>query len=98
MFLTKDNLVLGLVLGMLAPFLGLLGFYFGKFSALSFVDFLHFLAIYKTLFTSVISVSLIVNAGIFTLYINTNRDKTARGIFAATCIYAIICIVVKFWV
>ncbi|MFC4231855.1 hypothetical protein ACFOW1_08130 [Parasediminibacterium paludis] len=97
MFLTKDNLILGVVLGMLAPFLGLLGFYFGKFSALSFTDFLQFLVIYKTLFTAVISVSLIVNAGIFTLYINLGKDKTAIGIFAATCIYAIVCIVLKFW-
>jgi hypothetical protein len=97
MFLAKDNLILGVVLGILAPFLGLLGFYFGKFSAVSLTDFLQFLVIYKTLFTAVISVSLIVNAGIFTLYINSGKDKTARGIFAATFIYAIVCIVIKFW-
>ncbi len=98
MFLKKDNLALGLILGFLAPLLGLLGFYFTKFSAAKFVDFLYFLTIYKTLFTSVISVSLIVNAIIFTVYINTQKDKTARGIFAATCVYAIVCIIMKFLV
>ena len=90
--------MLGLVLGFLAPLFGLLGFYFAKFSALSFGDFLHLLAIYKTLFTSVISVSLIMNAIVFTIYINTQKDKTARGVFAATCAYAMICIILKFLV
>ena len=96
MFFKKDNFFLGLTLGFLAPFLGLVGFYFFKFRALSFTDFLHFLILYKTLFTSVISLSLIINAVVFTFYINTQKDKTARGVFAATCAYAIICIVVKF--
>lgn len=96
MFLKKDNLILGLVLGFLAPFIGLLCFYLVKFRALSFVDFLHFLAIYKTLFTSVISISLIANAVVFTIYINTQKDKTARGVFAATCVYAIVCLIIKF--
>lgn len=96
MFLKKDNLILGLVLGFLAPFVGLLGFYLAKFRALSFVDFLHFLTIYKTLFTSVISISLIANAVVFTIYINTQKDKTARGVFAATCVYAIVCLIIKF--
>ena len=98
MFLKKDNLILGLALGFFAPFVGLVGFYLTKFSALSFGDFLHFLAIYKTLFTSVISVSLILNAVIFTIYINTQKDKTARGVFAATCAYSMLCIIVKFLV
>ncbi len=97
MFLKKDNLLLGLALGFLAPFLGLLSFYFIKFRALSFGDFLHFLVIYKTLLTSVISLSLIANAVVFTFYINTQKDKTARGVFAATCVYAIICIIIKFF-
>jgi zinc transporter ZupT len=98
MFFKKDNLVLGLILGFLAPLLGLLGFYFTKFSTAKFLDFLYFLTYYKSLFTSVISVSLIINAIIFTLYINTQKDKTARGVFAATCVYAIICIIMKFLV
>ena len=96
MFLKKDNLFLGLALGILAPFLGLLGFYLVKFSAGSFIYFLQALASNKTLFSSIISVSLIMNAVVFTIYINTQKDKTARGVFAATCVYAIICIIIKF--
>jgi len=98
MFLKKDHLWLGIILGFLAPILGVVGFYFYKFSSARFIEFLEFMLAWKSLFTSVISLSLIANAAIFTIYINTHKDKTARGIFITTCIYAIICIVVKYFV
>ncbi|MFL9482962.1 hypothetical protein ACI6Q2_09300 [Chitinophagaceae bacterium LWZ2-11] len=97
MFLKKDNLVLGIILGILAPLVGLVCFYFCKFSRLSFTEFLEFLVIWKSLFTSVISISLIANAIVFTVYINTRKDKTARGVFIATCVYAIVCLSMKFF-
>jgi hypothetical protein len=43
----------------------------------------------KTLLSGIVSISLIANAVVFTLYINTRRDNTARGVFIATCVYAI---------
>ncbi len=98
MFLKKDNLVLGIILGFLAPMVGMICFYFLKFKALSFKEFIQFMLLWKSLFTSVISVSLIANAIVFTIYINTQRDKTARGVFVATCIYAIAAILLKFFV
>jgi hypothetical protein len=97
MIFKKDNLRLGLVLGILAPVLGLTVFYFIKFRALNFTEFLQFLFIWKSLFTSVISVSLIANAILFTVYVNTRKDQTARGIFIATCVYAIVGISIKFF-
>lgn len=39
--------------------------------------------------TGIISLSLITNAVVFTIYINRQKDHTARGIFIATCIYAL---------
>ena len=42
-----------------------------------------------------ISVSLLANAIIFTLYINTRRDRTAKGIFIATCVYVIAGLIFK---
>ncbi|MFP5042700.1 hypothetical protein [Parasediminibacterium sp. JCM 36343] len=96
MFLKKDSLILGLVLGFLAPLLGLLVFYFLKFSSISFWEYLQVLVSAKSFFTSVITVSLIADGAIFTIYTNSGRDETARGIFIATCIYAIISIGLKF--
>lgn len=95
-FLNRDNLTLGLVLGALAPFLGLFGFYFAKFSSFSFKDFLELLITWKSFFTAVITVSLLADGIVFTYYTNAGKDQTARGIFIATCIYAIVSIALKY--
>jgi hypothetical protein len=91
----KDNLKLGLIIGLFAPLLGMVGFYFWKFSAYSFIDFIKFLLVEKHLITGMVSFSLLANAIFFTLYINTHKDKTARGIFIVTCVYAILALVLK---
>jgi hypothetical protein len=44
-----------------------------------------------------ISVSLMANAILFTIYINGHRDKTAKGIFLLTVIYAIIAMIFKYY-
>lgn len=93
--LRKDNLKLGLVLGLLAPLLGMLGFYFYKFRRLSFAEFIQYLGIERHLLTAMISFSLLANAIIFTVYINAQKDKTARGIFIITIIYAITALLLK---
>ncbi|MFY7652874.1 MAG: hypothetical protein ACOVQE_09230 [Chitinophagaceae bacterium] len=96
MFLKKDNIVLGAILGLLAPLLGLVIFYFMRFSKLSFWEFLQYLVMWKSFFTSVISISLIANAVVFTLYLNAEKDKTAKGVFFATVFYALFTITLKY--
>jgi hypothetical protein len=49
----------------------------------------------KALLTGIVSISLIANAVVFTRYINNRKDRTARGIFIATCIYAILSLLWK---
>jgi drug/metabolite transporter (DMT)-like permease len=96
-FLKKDNLKLGLVLGLLGPMLGLVTvFYFsGNFRSLNFVEFLDFFFIDNGVITSIGSLCLLANAVLFTIYINTHRDKTAKGIFATTLVYGIGILVLK---
>ncbi|HEX7846547.1 MAG TPA: hypothetical protein VF476_12165 [Chitinophagaceae bacterium] len=89
MIFKKDNLKLGLVLGLVGPILGLVTIYFFKYSSISFGDFLSEFLEEKKLITSIGSLSLLANVILFTLYINTHRDKTAKGIFAVTLIYGI---------
>jgi hypothetical protein len=36
-----------------------------------------------------ISILLVVNIAIFTYYINTRRDQTAKGIFIASLVYGL---------
>jgi hypothetical protein len=95
--LKKDNLKLGILLGVVAPILGLVIYYFAAFYSLrvGFLEFLGYLKQYKTLLTAVSSIALVANAVIFTFYINSHRDKTARGIFVATVVYGIAVLLVK---
>lgn len=94
----KDNLVLGIIAGLIAPVLGVIIFYFLGFYSkhVSFPEFLGYLMQYKTLLTGVSSVALVANAVLFTIYINSRLDKTAKGIFVATIVYAIGVLLVKF--
>ena len=97
MILKKDNFVLGLVLGLIAPVFGILLFKwykFGIFSMKEFFQFIYFEPGYRTLSVA-LSLSLLLNALIFTLYINAGKDRTARGIFGTTAIYGLIVLLIK---
>ena len=89
MIFKKDNLKLGLVLGLIGPVLGLVVIYFIQYSAFSFGDFLTSFMNEKKLITSIGSLSLLANVILFTIYVNTHRDHTAKGIFIVTLIYGI---------
>ena len=95
MIFAKDNLRLGLVLGLLGPLLGLVIVYFIKFPSYSFQDFLTYFMNDNKLITSIGSLSLLANVVLFTLYVNTHRDNTAKGIFAVTLMYGIGILVLK---
>ncbi len=91
----KDNTKYGIVLGFLAPFIGMFIFYKWKLSVLSIKEFFQFILIEKKMLTSMITFSLLANAAIFTLFINTDKDHTAKGIFISTCVWAVLAIVLK---
>jgi hypothetical protein len=93
----KDDFKLGIVLGIVAPVLGLVIYYLISFypSNVGFVEFLQYLKQYRTLLTGVSSISLLANAVLFTIYINGHRDKTAKGIFLATLVYGVAVLLIK---
>ena len=94
--LKKNNLKFGLLLGFIAPMLSLIGYYFYKYSLFSFGDFISLLRDNKSLITAITIPCLFVNIILFTIYINSRRDQTAKGIFAITLVYAIASLVFKF--
>ena len=95
MIFKKDNLRLGLVLGLIGPLLGLVVIYFVKFPSYSFMDFLTYFMNDNRMITSIGALSLLANVILFTIYINTHRDETAKGIFAVTVIYGIGILILK---
>lgn len=95
MFLKKDNLKIGLLLGFIGPVLGLVALRYIKTPSSSFAEFLDMFFNDTRFLTAVGSLSLLVNVILFTIYINTHRDNTAKGIFLITLVYGIGILVVK---
>ena len=97
MIFKKDNLRLGLVFGLIAPIVSLLIYYFIKFyPTFSMREFFFFLRTNKQQVTAISVPCLLLNIVLFTVYINSHRDKTAKGIFVATILYAIGALLFKF--
>ncbi|MBA4141086.1 MAG: hypothetical protein H0X70_11420 [Segetibacter sp.] len=93
----KDSLSFGLLLGFIAPFVGLLLYYLVQFrNVTSLPGFFYYVITEKGLLTAIVSVLLVANAGVFTFYVNRRKDKTAKGVFISTCIYGATALIWKF--
>lgn len=93
----KDHFVFGLVLGFIAPLIGFLVYKFVKFKSLSLEEMIQWMKLNPSLITVSITVSLMANAILFTIYINGHRDQTAKGIFILTLVYAAIALSFKYF-
>ena len=94
--LKKDNLKFGLLLGFLAPLISMVIYYFVRFSQFSVSDVLGLMAREKNQITAITIPCLLLNIVLFTIYVNTHRDQTAKGIFTVTLVYAIAALLLKF--
>ena len=97
MILKQDKLPLGIVLGFLAPLLFFIGYYFFKLypNNVPLREFWSLVMEQRSFFTGLTSISLIMNAVLFTIYINTSRYQTAKGIFVITLVYGIAVLLMK---
>lgn len=89
MFLKKDNLRLGLVLGLIGPLIGLLVIYKLNFSALRFKEFLDYFMHDNKVITHVGTLSLLANAVLFAIYVHFDKSQTFKGIFIITLFYGV---------
>ncbi len=93
----KDTIKFGLLLGFVAPILSLVIYYFVKFFPLiSVKDFFGFIGANTNQITAISVPCLVLNIALFTFYTNSQRDQTAKGIFAVTLVYAIAALVLKY--
>jgi hypothetical protein len=98
-FLTKDNLKLGLALGFIAPMIVFIIVYFLQASKFSgFYDYVKSFFQIKQIITFWGAWCLVGNIGLFTYYINTAKDRTAKGIFAVTVLYGIGVLLLKLFI
>lgn len=97
MIFKKDNFIFGTILGLLGPIIGILIFKMIKFQPFGFKETFQFMYVepgHRT-FTVALSLALLVNAVLFTVYINTHKDKTAKGIFVLTLVYGLLVLCIK---
>jgi cell division protein FtsX len=97
MIFKKDSFLMGAILGFIGPLFGILLFKMLKFQIFSFKETFQFMYTepgHHT-FTVALSLALLVNAVLFTIFINTRRDKTAKGIFVLTCVYGLLVLCIK---
>jgi hypothetical protein len=96
MIFKKDNFIYGLALGFVAPLIAFLLYKYVKFQSLTLIEMFQWMKLNPNLITVSISVCLMANAVLFTIFINGHRDKTAKGIFVLTVIYAAIAMGFKY--
>jgi hypothetical protein len=95
--MVKDSYVKGILIGLVIPFIGFFGFYKWKFSVFSIQEFGSMLIQQKSILSSMISVSLLLNGAVLTFFFQKERDNTAKGIFIITCIYALFALACKWF-
>ena len=94
-FLIKDNIKLGLILGLIAPLIVFFIVYWVRFSGYRLDEFFRVFLNEKRLITFWGVWCLVGNIALFTYYINTAKDKTAKGIFTITVVYGIAILLLK---
>ena len=80
---------MGLILGFVTPLIVLTLIYFIKFSYYEFNEFLRTFFRENRLITFFGVWCLVGNIALFTYFINTNKYRTAKGVFAITLLYGI---------
>jgi hypothetical protein len=92
-----DSIRFGLLLGLLTPVVSFFGYYLWKFGSYELSEYLFYLRTNRQLVTAITIPCLVLNIALFTLYINTRRDETAKGIFVVTLLYALASLAFKFF-
>lgn len=94
--MNRNAPILGLILGILFPILGVLIMYFIKFNSEPFVDFIKILFSQPKVGAMIFSLGIIGNLIPFLYYTNRRLDLTARGVLVATMLYAVLIIILRF--
>jgi len=93
---TKFNhLVIGIIIGLLAPTIGIIIFYFTKFESLTLGEFLK-ISVEEKMLSPLLSLCAVINLAVFYLLIQFDKLKTGRGIILATFIYGLAIVLLKF--
>jgi hypothetical protein len=91
-----DKTWIGTFLGLLAPFIAFVLYYLINYRYMTISGFINFMKI-GDIFTPVISLCVLVNLGVFYLFIWKEKYIGARGVLASTFIWATFVVYLKFF-
>jgi hypothetical protein len=91
----KDSILLGILVGLIGPVIGVLVFYFVNFSTSNISNFFR-MAAAQNLLSPLLSLCAVINLGVFFLFIKINYLQTARGIILSTFLYGLLIVGLKF--
>jgi hypothetical protein len=91
-----DHVFLGFLLGVIAPSIAILIFYYLNFSTSDLGSFLN-LSVKEKLLSPLLSLCLVVNLGVFYLFIHFEKLFSARGVILATFLFGFIIVLLKFF-
>ncbi len=94
-FIKKDDIKIGLILGILLPIMALYLQFLYKEYATTFSGFLHILKENKGILTAISTVALILNGLVFGVLIQFKRFETAKGLFIPTVIMSVVILIYK---
>jgi hypothetical protein len=94
-FLKKDNIKIGLVLGLLLPILAVYLQFLYKDYATTFSSFLNIIKQNKAILTAISTVALILNGLVFGILIQFKKYETAKGLFIPTVILSVAVLMYK---
>ncbi len=87
-FKALDKLWIGVVAGLILPFLAMLIFYYSSYAYLTAPEFLRKMA-FQAVWLKLLSLCAVVNLGAFFLFYHYQIDRAARGVIFSTLIMAL---------
>ncbi len=93
--MNKDSTILGLIIGLIAPMIVILGFWLVSFGQISLYAF-YKLMIESTNLPGLLSIGLLGNLGAFFVFYRMKLDVSARGVITATFLYGLVIVILKF--
>ncbi len=94
---TYDQVYIGLLTGILFPFIGMIIFYQYHFDTLTLMEFFQQIQRLNKL-PQVISIGVITNLAAFYLFLWKKFYYGARGVLAATFLWVLIVVILKYFV
>jgi len=92
----RDAPILGFIIGLLLPFLGVFIMYLLWGHGESFGTFLHALTRLKGMASKVFTLGLLINLFPFVYCVFKRYDYALRGVFIATMLYALLIVLIMF--